>query len=64
MKPDAPEPAEPAPRFRYVHYQRPRCPTCGSRRLRSYRTTQNGDGSLTRHSRCLDCRQRLLVVAE
>jgi len=64
MKPDGPEPAEPAPRFRYVHYRRPRCPTCGSCRLRSYHTVRNGDDSLTRYSRCLDCGQRLFVVAE
>ncbi len=47
----------------YVHYYRPRC-VCGSVKLRSYRTTQNGDGSLTRHSRCRDCGAKLIVVAE
>jgi len=48
----------------YVHYQRPRCPRCDSLRLRSYRSTPNGDGSVTRHSRCRDCGARLLIVAD
>ena len=51
-------------RRHYVHTVRPRCPACGSTKLRSYHTAQNGDGSVTRHSRCLDCGARLLVVAE
>ena len=57
-------PADPTEKRHYVHYYRPRCPACGSHRLRAYRTTQNGDGSVTRHSRCLDCRAKLIVVAE
>lgn len=60
------EPRQPdaAEKRHYVHYERPRCPLCSSLKLRSNRTTQNGDGSVTRHSRCLTCGTRLIVVAD
>ncbi len=48
----------------YVHFTRPRCPVCGSVKLRAYRTIRNGDGSLTRYSRCKDCETKLIVVVE
>ena len=48
----------------YIYFERPRCPECGSIRLRAYRSTKNGDRSVTRNSRCLDCGAKLIVVAE
>ena len=54
----------PGGRRRYLHIRRPRCPACGSHKLRSYRSTANGDGSVTRHSKCLDCGVKLLIVVE
>jgi hypothetical protein len=47
----------------YVYCRRPRCP-CGSARLRSYRSLDNGDGSRTKYSRCLECGRRLVLVLE
>jgi DNA-directed RNA polymerase subunit RPC12/RpoP len=55
---------QPRERPRIVFVERPRCPACGSSRLQTYRTTQNGDSTVTRHSRCLACGQRLFVVVE
>jgi phage FluMu protein Com len=51
-------------RRRYIRAKRPRCPTCNSPRLQTYRTEQNGDDTVTRYARCRDCRQLLLVVVE
>lgn len=48
----------------YIAYRRPRCPVCGGLRIRSYRSTQAGDGSVTRHAKCGDCGAKLIVVAE
>ncbi|KKL24096.1 hypothetical protein LCGC14_2418740, partial [marine sediment metagenome] len=36
---------------RYLHVVRPRCPSCDWPHLKAYRSTQSGDGSITRHSR-------------
>jgi DNA-directed RNA polymerase subunit RPC12/RpoP len=55
---------QPRERPRIVFVERPRCPACGSIRLQTYRTTQNGDSTVTRHARCRDCSQRILVVVE
>jgi len=43
---------------------RPRCPRCGSTRLRAYRSTRAADGTVTRHSRCRDCGASGLVIAK
>ena len=51
-------------RPRYVFARLPRCPACNSTKLRAYRTSRHGDDSLTRHSKCLACGQRLLIVLE
>jgi hypothetical protein len=48
----------------YVFVERPRCPTCNGTRLLTYRTTRNGDDTLTRHAKCADCGQRVYVVVE
>ena len=37
---------DPDERGRYVFCERPRCPECGDVRLRSYRSIDQGDGSL------------------
>ena len=49
---------------RYLHVVRLRCPSCDWPHLKAYRSTQSGDGSITRHSRCKRCGQRLLIVVE
>jgi len=51
-------------RPRYLYVQRPRCPECGGVKLLAYRTSQNGDGSLTRYARCGDCHTRLILILE
>jgi hypothetical protein len=48
----------------YVYTVRPRCPHCGSVRLRSYKTRDNGDDTLTRYSICQNCGRRLVLVVE
>jgi DNA-directed RNA polymerase subunit M/transcription elongation factor TFIIS len=48
----------------YVYTQRPRCPICGSPRLKAYKTRKNGDDSVTRYSKCLACGRRLILVVE
>jgi len=51
-------------RRRYGFARRPRCPACGSPRLRSYATRHQGDKTLTRYSRCRDCLTKLILVLE
>ena len=48
----------------YLTLVRPRCPGCQSTRLRAYKTTNNGEGSLTRYSRCVECGRAVVVVVE
>jgi len=52
------------PEARYIYFQRPRCPDCGSVKLLAYRSTDNGDGSVTRYVRCADCGARFVLVVE
>lgn len=52
------------PPSRYVYHQRPRCPQCGSPALRTYKTLQNGDTSLTRYTVCTRCGHRFILVIE
>jgi len=52
------------PKRHYLHVERPRCPACGSVDIRAYRTTRNGDESITRYSRCKCCDARLILVVE
>ncbi len=59
MTPDKPRPAP-----IYIHVTRPRCPSCGSTRLRAERSTRRASGTVVRHSRCRDCGQRVFVVCE
>jgi len=48
----------------YLTLTRPRCPRCHSAHLRAYKTMDNGDDSLTRYSRCVDCGRRVVVIVE
>jgi DNA-directed RNA polymerase subunit M/transcription elongation factor TFIIS len=59
-----PEQADAAERDRYVFVERPRCPICNSAKLRTVRTERHGDESVTRHTRCCDCRAKFFVVVE
>jgi len=52
------------PARQYVYVTRPRCPACGSHKLLTYRTSQNGDDTLTRYAKCGDCGARLILVVE
>lgn len=47
-----------------VFIERARCPGCGSANLRTYRSTDQGDGSVLRHCVCRDCGERVRVVVE
>jgi len=50
---------------RYVYTRRPRCPACGGKALRAYKTLPaSGDGSVSRYVRCRDCGRRFILVAE
>lgn len=49
---------------RYVYVELATCPTCGSARLRAYKTLpREADGARSRYTRCLDCAARCIVVA-
>jgi len=47
-----------------VRYMRPRCPKCGSMKIRSRRSINQGDGSMFRYSVCNECEENFVVVAE
>ena len=49
---------------RYVYVAAPRCPRCASKRIRAYRSSKNGDGSVTRYVACVDCYHRFRLVIE
>lgn len=49
---------------RYLFLERPRCPECGSTRLRTYRSVEQEDGTRLRYSECLTCGCRLRIVLE
>lgn len=48
----------------YISVKRPRCPRCGGVKLRTYKSIDNGDGSVTRYSRCRDCDRRMILIVE
>lgn len=48
----------------YVHVARPRCPGCSSPNLLSYKTVEQGDGTLLRYSLCRDCHAKCKVILE
>jgi hypothetical protein len=47
-----------------VFIERARCPACDSPNLRTYRSTDQHDGSTLRHCVCRDCLTRIHVVVE
>ena len=51
-------------RGRLVFCARPRCPECGSTRLKSYKTVQNGDDTVTRYTSCRDCLCKFRLCVE
>jgi len=61
-------PTRPGPRgqqARYVYLRRPRCPSCGGKALRAYKTLPaSGDGSVSRYVRCRDCGHRCILIEE
>lgn len=53
------------PERRYVFVERTRCPVCGSPSLRAYKTLPpDGDGSVSRYTRCRACGHKFIVVEE
>jgi hypothetical protein len=49
--------------LRYVFTRRLRCPACDSAELRHYRTQRDGE-TISRHTRCVPCGHRFILVAE
>ena len=43
---------------RYVFVSRPKCPLCGATKLKTLRTQQQGDGTISRRTLCLACGHR------
>ena len=50
--------------LRYIFVERPRCPRCGSPALKTQKTVNHGDDSITRETKCRDCGHRFFVVVE
>ena len=48
----------------FIFVERPRCPLCGSRELKTYRSTSHDDGTRERHARCVSCGQRSRLIIE
>jgi hypothetical protein len=47
-----------------VVWRRPRCPYCGGWRILAYRSSDNGDGTLTRRVQCRTCDKRFILIVE
>lgn len=54
---------EPGCRLSTVIVARPRCPRCSSPKLRAVRSSEGGDGSLTRYTVC-QCGHRFKLLLE
>jgi DNA-directed RNA polymerase subunit M/transcription elongation factor TFIIS len=61
---DTAKDADAGERRHYLFVTRPRCPSCGSPKLRCYGSGRQGDASLTRYCRCCNCGTKLIVVVE
>jgi hypothetical protein len=48
----------------YIRQTLPRCPICGSARLRANRSEKWPSGTRIKHSRCLDCGKKVRVIVE
>jgi C4-type Zn-finger protein len=46
----------------YVHYTRPRCPSCGSIEIRSYKKSPWGTEAIMRHTLCKVCGTKFYLV--
>ena len=55
---------EPAATLRYVFISRARCPLCSSDDLHTRKTENNGDGSITRDTKCRGCKHHFSVIVE
>lgn len=49
---------------RYVYLRLPKCPFCGSTKLRAEHTEKRSTGQRVRHSRCKQCGERVFVVVQ
>jgi len=47
-----------------VFIERARCPFCGECNLHTRRSTQGGDGSISRNTQCRACKKVFIVVVE
>ncbi len=54
--------ADPAERLRFCFVDKPRCPRCGSARLKTLRSMPAEDESRTQRKLCEDCGWRFFVV--
>ncbi len=45
-------------------FLRPRCPACGSAKLKTRKSVAQGDGSVLRHYACHDCREPFRALIE
>ena len=48
----------------YLWIRRPRCPDCGSAKLKVQRSVDNGDGSRTRYCKCGCCGLNVVLIVE
>jgi predicted Zn-ribbon and HTH transcriptional regulator len=48
----------------YVYVVRAACPKCGSLKLKSSRSISNGDGSVTRPTKCRGCGFEFRLIVE
>ncbi len=51
-----------APRSRWVRFQLPRCPFCGSTKLRTEHSERRKNGERVRHARCGKCKERVYLI--
>ena len=49
---------------RYVFCERPKCPRCKSPKLHTDRSTDQGDGTMQRHTTCKICQHKFFVIVE
>jgi len=48
----------------YVHWKRPRCPSCGSTKLKTRRSKKQPSGAVWRSTVCLTCGVRFILIVE
>lgn len=62
--PDQPNGRRPRGDRHYLFCEKPRCPECGSDRLKTDRSTDQGDGTRLRLAHCRVCGASLAIVIE